>query len=113
MPIKPLLHRVLVKPDTLDVDPAFAAAKRAGLVMPEHSAVKMEENRVDTGTVIDIGSTAFKAYMKEGDLEEVPVKIGDRISFAKYAGKVIMQGETKFIVLNDEDIVAVMGDHNV
>lgn len=111
--IKPLLHRVLVKPDTLDVDPTFAAAKRAGLALPDHASIKMEENRVDTGIVIDIGSTAFKAYMKEGDLDEVPVKVGDRISFAKYAGKVIMKGEEKFIVLNDEDIVAVMGDHNV
>lgn len=111
--IRPLLHRVLVKPDTLEIDPAFAAAKRAGLVMPEHSAIKMEENRVDTGVVIAIGSTAFKAFMNEGGIEELPVKVGDRISFAKYAGKVMMEGETKYIVLNDEDIVAIVGDHNV
>lgn len=111
--IKPLLHRVLVKPDDLDVDPTFAAAARAGLVMPKHAAIEMEKNRVDTGTVLDIGPTAFKAYMKEGDLDEVPVKVGDRISFAKYAGKVMMEGEEKFIVLNDEDIVAIVGAHNV
>ena len=112
MTIKPLLHRVLVKPDSLDIDPMFAAAKKAGIALPEHSGIKLEENRVDSGTVVDIGATAFRAYMSEGGLTEVPVKVGDRISFAKYAGKVIMDGETKYIVLNDEDLVAVMGDHN-
>lgn len=110
MTIKPLLHRVLVKPDSLDSDPVFNSAKKAGLALPEHSAIKMEENRVDTGTVVDIGSTAFRAYMKEGDLDAVPVKAGDRISFAKYAGKVMMDGEERYVVLNDEDIVAIVGD---
>lgn len=109
--IKPLLHRVLIKPDTLDSDPVFKAAKRAGLALPEHESIKLEENRIDYGEVMDIGATAFKAYMNEGGLKEVPVKVGDRVSFAKYAGKVLMDGETKYIVLNDEDIVAIIGDN--
>jgi len=108
--IKPLLHRVLVKPDGLEVAPPFAADKRAGLALPVHSAVKMEENRIDTGVVIDMGNTAFRAYMAEAGVTDVPVKVGDKISFAKYAGKVIMDGDTKYVVLNDEDIVAIMGE---
>lgn len=110
--IKPMLHRVLVKPDTLESDPLFSAAKRAGLALPEISGIKMEENRVDTGTVMDIGATAFRAYMAEGNLSEIPVKIGDRVSFAKYAGKVMMDKDVKYVVLNDEDIVAIIGDDN-
>lgn len=109
--IKPLLHRVLIKPDNLYSDPVFSAARKAGLALPEHEAIKMEENRIDYGEVIDIGATAFKAYMNEGGLSEVPVKVGDRVSFAKYAGKAIMEGDTKYIVLNDEDIVAIIGDN--
>lgn len=108
--IKPLLHRVLIKPDSLDSDPLFAAAKKAGIALPEHDSIKMEQNRVDTGVIVDIGATAFKAYMSEGGLTEVPVKVGDRVSFAKYAGKVMMSGETKYIALNDEDVIAIIGD---
>lgn len=108
--IKPLLHRVLVKPDGLEVDPIYAAARKVGLAMPDHPSVKMEENRIDTGIILDIGGSAFREYMKEADLTEVPVKVGDKVSFAKYAGKVIMDGDTKYIVLNDEDIVAIMGE---
>lgn len=108
--IKPLLHRVLVKPDGLEVDPVYAAARKAGLAMPDHPSVKMEENRIDTGVVMDLGNTAFRAYMAEAGVTEVPVKVGDKISFAKYAGKVIMDGDTKYVVLNDEDIVAIMGE---
>jgi co-chaperonin GroES (HSP10) len=109
--ITPLLHRVLIKPDTVFEDPVFKRAKAAGLAFAQGDEFKMEENRMDTGVVTKIGDTAFRAYMKEGDLTEVPVKVGDKVSFAKYAGKVMMDGDTKYIVLNDEDIVAVIGDN--
>lgn len=108
--IKPLLHRVLIKPDSLETDPVFAAAKKAGIELPDHDGIRLEANRIDYGTVVDIGSTAFRAYMNEGGLTEVPVKVGDRVSFAKYAGKVMMDGTEKYIVLNDEDLVAILGD---
>ena len=108
--IKPLLHRVLIKPDTLDSDPLFAAAKKAGIALPEHDAIKMEQNRVDTGTVVKIGPSAFRAFMKEADITELPVNVGDRVSFAKYSGKVMMDGDEKYIVLNDDDCIAVLGD---
>lgn len=111
--IKPLLHRVLILPDTVFEDPVFKRAKEAGLAFAQGNEFQMEQNRMDTGVVLDIGATAFKAYMKEGDLSEVPVKVGDRVSFAKYAGKAITEGDTKYIVLNDEDIVAVLGDKDV
>lgn len=109
MTIKPLLHRVLVRPDDLfEDDPLFKAAKKAGIAFAHGAELKMEENRVDTGTVVDIGPTAFRAFMREADVSEVPVKVGDRISFAKYAGKTIMDGDQKYICLNDEDLVAVV-----
>ena len=111
--IKPMLHRVLIKPDSvLDEDPAFKRARAAGIAFAKGAEFQMEENRMDTGTVVDIGSTAFKAYMAEGNLKVDPLQIGDRVSFAKYAGKTIMDGETKYIVLNDEDIVAILGAKN-
>lgn len=109
--IKPLLHRILVKPDQLeDVDPTFAAARRAGLALPEHPGMDLEKNRVDTGVVLALGGSAFRAYMAEADLTEVPVKVGDKISFAKYAGKIFNEDGVKYIVLNDEDVIAVMGE---
>ncbi len=109
MTIKPILHRVLVKPDGLYEDPIFKKARQAGLAMPDSESIRMEENRMDTGVIVDMGSSAFSAYMREADLTECPIKIGDKVSFARHAGKVIMDGDTRYIVMNDEDVVAVLG----
>lgn len=110
--IEPLLHRVLIKPDSLFEDPVFKKARAAGIAFAGTDELKMEENRMDTGVVIAIGPTAFKAFLAEGGMTECPIKPGDKISFAKYAGKTMMDNGEKFIVLNDEDVVAIVGDNN-
>lgn len=108
--IKPVLHRILIKPDDILDDPAFKKARQAGLVFAGGEEYKMEQNRMDTGTVLEVGPSAFRAFMSEAGITECPVKPGDRVSFAKYSGKTIMQKEERYIVLNDEDIVAIIGD---
>jgi len=111
--IKPLLYRVLVKPDDLfQDDPVFKKAHASGIVFAQGAEIEAEKNRMDTGRVVAIGMTAFQAYMKEVGVDEVPVKVGDRVSFAKYAGKQITDEGEKYIVLNDEDLVALIGDNN-
>lgn len=104
MHIKPILHRILVKPDVLeDVDPVFAAAKRAGLQF-DFSEREREQAAIDTGVVIDFGPTVFKDFGADN-----PLKIGDRIVYAKYGGKAIVHPESKvkYVALNDEDVIAI------
>lgn len=105
MAIKPLIHRIVVKQDSLDSkDPAFAAARRAGIVVDfkEHDR---EQAAVDTGVVVSIGPTAFRDFNIE-----VPIKVGDVVAFAKYGGKVLTDpaDNVKYVALNDEDVIAVL-----
>ncbi len=97
MRIKPVLHRVLVKPDKLE-------EKTSSGIIIQYD--KREEAAVEKGTVVLVGSTAYREFGTTAEDQEV---IPDaRVSFAKYAGKVIMDGDTKYVLLNDEDICGVL-----
>lgn len=97
-------HRILVKPDSLETyDPQIASAKKHGIIMLEADERK-ERTGVDTGVVVQIGPTAFKDFGGERWCNE-----GDRISYARHAGKFIKNPETKeeWLCINDEDVVMV------
>lgn len=110
--LKPLGARVIVKPDDIEeTDPTFRAAKQAGIHIPrELDAMKREQQAVVKGTVVSIGELAFHAPVGNG----IPwVKTGDRVYYAKYAGKEVVDPETdeKLLLLNDEDLcVEVTGE---
>lgn len=106
MAVKPLLHRILVKQEDLSkVDPLFAAAKRAGIEITFGESSR-EQAAVDRGEVVEVGPTAFKDF----GLSEAPIKVGDTVVYARYAGKTVEDPSTKekFVALNDEDLVAVI-----
>lgn len=106
--IEPLGHRVLVKQDKIeDTDPAFHKAKAIGLVFAESKEAMREQAAVDTGVVIAVGPSAWKDFGTEPW-----AKVGDRIAFAKHAGKSIKEGDVFYLILNDEDVVARVGVKN-
>jgi co-chaperonin GroES (HSP10) len=113
--IKPMTYRVLVKPDNLeDEDKQFKSAKALGIVIPDHENIRLEQMKMDTGTVVAMGPTAFKAYAREAEVSpehiDYWIKIGDRVGFAKYAGKAQTDPTTgtQYILLADEDINCVL-----
>lgn len=109
MKIKPILHRIIVKPDTLeDVDEVFAAAHKAGIVFGDFSERQKEQAAIDTGIVVDIGPTAFKDF----GVDASPLRTGDRVVYAKYGGKSIVHPGTKvkYVALNDEDVIAIFSE---
>lgn len=116
--IVPMTYKILVKPDDLDVDPVFAAAKRAGIELPDTEDREIRKMAMDTGVVAAIGPTAFAAYARESGCESYEVndvrnswlKVGDRVGYAKYAGKIQTDPETntKFLLLADEDINCII-----
>lgn len=106
--LKPLGPRVVIKPDEFDhADPIYKRAKEAGIVLQMD---KREQQAVVRGTVVSIGSMAFHAPVGDG----TPwVKVGDRVYYAKYAGKEIIDPETseELLLLNDEDLcVEITGE---
>lgn len=107
--IEPVLHRLVVKQfDVTEDDAAFRSAKASGLIL-SGDQMKREQAAVDRGTVVAIGPTVFRDFGAEMNL-----KIGDDIVFARHSGKTVADpeqakdDETKYIVLNDEDVIAIL-----
>lgn len=97
--------RVLIKPNTIqEHDKVFAAAKQAGIVLPEFSERK-EQINVDKGVILQIGPKCHEDYI--GD-----AKVGDTIGFAKFGGKFVQDpaDETVYLIINDEDVICVFGE---
>lgn len=105
MAIKPILHRILVRPDDImETDKYLKKAKDLGIIVhqDEHSR---EQAAVDKGTVVSFGATVFRDFNSENML-----KVGDQVVYARYAGKVIVDpvDEVKYVALNDEDVIAII-----
>jgi co-chaperonin GroES (HSP10) len=104
--IKPILHRILVKPDDIeDKDEAYKKAKAAGLFVHRDERDR-EQAAIDSGTVISFGETVFRDF----GVESNPIKVGDKVVYARYAGKVIEDpaDQVKYVALNDEDVIAII-----
>lgn len=103
--ITPCGHRLLVRPEKIeDVDKSYAAAKKAGIYIPEMEERK-EQLAVERGIVVSLGFTAFKAFD-----DGVPwCKVGDKVAYNKYGGKLIKDPEDQqeYLILNDDDVLCV------
>jgi chaperonin GroES len=95
MALTPVLHRIIVDPEPIEVKTA------SGIILSVNE--KAERKAVERGTIIAIGDTAFKDFKAE-----VTPKIGDRIYFAKYAGKEVTDEGKDYIILNDEDCICIV-----
>jgi chaperonin GroES len=85
--IKPLGENVLV---SAEKEPAKT---KSGLVLPETAS----KERPQEGRVIAIGTS-----------EKIKVKKGQTVIFAKYSGSEIKIGETEYLMVKNEDILAVV-----
>lgn len=98
--LSPVAFRVVIRP--------YAVEKKtkSGLLLAIDE--KLEEGATDRGIIVAIGPdvyAAFKTKLPFGGLEP-----GQRVAFAKYSGKWVIDPETneKLLVVNDEDIVTIL-----
>lgn len=103
MDIRPCGHRVVIKPFSLEEhDEVFKKARAAGIVLAEeHNDLKRQQNAVDSGTVVAIGSSAFAD-------EEPWCTVGQKVYFAKYSGKAVVRDNIRYLVMNDDDILCTV-----
>ncbi len=94
MKFRPLHDRVLVQ----RVEPA--EKRRGGILIPDTAKEKPQE-----GKVVEVGSGRV---LENGDVVPLAVKAGDRVLFAKYAGDDIRIGDEEYLVMNEEDILAII-----
>ena len=88
MKIRPIGERVLVKPVKVEEKTA------SGIILPGAG----EKERPNIAEVIAVG--------KGEKLEDI--KVGERVVYSKFSGNEIKDGEEKYIVLNIEDVLAVI-----
>jgi co-chaperonin GroES (HSP10) len=104
MALRPAGHRLLVSPDKVE--------DMKGSIHLAPSTIDRQRNEKIWGTVVKIGTNAFKAF----DSGEPWCAVGDHVCFAKFAGFTVTDPDqdgvqdsekTYFRVLNDEDVILV------
>ena len=91
MKIKPLADRVLVKNEKAESKTA------SGIIIPEAA-----QEKTQTAKVVAVGPGTEE--------DKIPVKVGERIMYDKYAGTQIKINNEDHLILKMSDIIAVIED---
>lgn len=92
--IRPLHDRIVVK--RLEEDQTTPG----GIVIPDAAKEKPVK-----GEVVAIGNGK---PLDTGEVRKLEVKVGDKVLFGKYAGNEIKLDGTDFLVLREDDVIAVL-----
>ena len=91
--LRPLNDRVVLK--QLEAEETTAS----GIILSSKDQEKPQE-----AEVIAVGPGA----KVDGELVPVSVKVGEKVVYSKYAGMEVKQGDEKYIIVKDSDILAVV-----
>jgi chaperonin GroES len=91
--IKPLGDRVVIKPVEREEKTA------SGIVLPDTAKEKPQE-----GEVIAVGAGRYE----DGKRVPLDVQVGDRVIFSKYAGTEVKYDNVEYLILRENDILAVV-----
>jgi chaperonin GroES len=93
--LRPLGDRVVVQPT------AREEMTKSGIVLPDTAKEKPQE-----GTIIAAGPGRLN---DDGDeREQMDVKVGDKILYAKYAGTEFKVDDDEYLIVSQKDILAVV-----
>lgn len=86
MSIKPLADRVLIEPTAAETKTA------SGIFIPDNAKEKPSQ-----GKVIAIGND-----------ENLTVKVGDTVIYAKFAGTEVTHESTEYLIMQESEILAII-----
>ena len=92
--IRPLGDRVWIEPIEREETTA------SGIILPETAKEKPQE-----GKVLAVGPGVRN---EEGQRQPLDVTVGNRVLFAKYAGTEIKQNGSKYLIMRESDILAIV-----
>ena len=95
MNVRPLYDRLLVKRSETTEE------KKGGIIIPDTAKEKPQE-----GEVVAVGNGKI---LDDGSKVELEIKSGDRILFGKYAGTEIKIEGEEYLILREDDVLAVIG----
>ena len=93
--LRPLGDRVIIK--LIEAEEKTSS----GIVLPGSAQEKPQE-----GKVIAVGNGLIR---DNGQRTELEVKEGDRIIFSKYAGSELKYEGNEYLILRENDILAILG----
>ena len=97
----PLGHRVLIDPEFTSEEIKDGALK--GFKLDVGDTFERERYATQIGRVVGVGPDAWKAFGRDFDGKPW-ASVGDLVYFAKYAHKIVKDGDKEYFILNDEDI---------
>ena len=92
--LRPLGDRVVVRPTTRE------EMTKSGIVLPDTAKEKPQE-----GTILAVGPGRI---LDDGKREQVDVKEGQKVLYAKYAGTEFKLDDDELLILSEKDILAVL-----
>jgi chaperonin GroES len=93
--IKPLFSNVLIKP--VDAEEKTAS----GIILPDSAKEKPQ-----IGIIMAVGEGHITP---KGDKEKMVVKVGDRVMYKKWGGNEIKVGNEEWTIVEQKDILAILG----
>lgn len=94
MKVKPLGDRVLVKPSQ------EKEKTKGGIVLPDTAKEKPQE-----GEIVAVGEGRKS---DDGKVIPLSLKVGDKVLYGKYSGTEITVDEEEYLIVREEDILAVI-----
>jgi len=92
--IQPLGDRVVIRRDDSEERTA------GGIVLPDAA-----QDKPARGAVISVGDGKL---LDDGSRGELQVKAGDRVLFSSYAGETISIGDEEYLLMQEDNILAVI-----
>lgn len=93
MQLKPLENRVVLKHQEVE------EKTQSGIILPDSAKEKSQ-----VAVVVAVGP----GTQKDGKKVEMQVKEGDKVIYSQYAGTEVKLGEEEYIVVSQEDIIAIV-----
>ncbi len=94
--LKPIGDRVVVRPKTAE------EMTKSGIILPDTAKERPQE-----GEVMAVGTGRI---LEDGRVIPLEVKVGDRVLFSKYGGTEFKLGNEEYIILREDDILAILQD---
>ena len=94
--LRPLGDRLVIEPNEEE-----AQTSPGGIIIPDTAKEKPQK-----GTVVAAGPGRTT---DEGNVIEMPVKVGDVVIYSKYAGTEYTENGTDYLIVRESDILAIAG----
>lgn len=91
--LRPLGDRVIVEPAAKEEKTA------SGIVLPDTAKEKPQE-----GVIVAVGT----GRLEDGKRVPLDVREGDKVIYSKYAGTEVKYGEKEYLILKENDILAII-----